>query len=217
MIKAVIFDFDYTLGDSADGVVLSVNYALERLGFGSRGADEIKRTIGLPMKDTLAALTGERDGAKAELFAGWFREKADRVMVENTWLYDGVKETLQSLKDGGRKIGIVTTKYHYRIVQILERFGASNLPDLIVGAEDVKIEKPHPEGLLWDVNNLGVSKDEVLYVGDSLVDARTAENAGVAFAAVLTGTTSADEFKPYKTAVTGENIQEIYHFITDGK
>lgn len=213
MLKAIIFDFDYTLGDSTNGIVLSVNYALEKLGFDARDKEEIKKTIGLSLKDTFSVLTKENNGEKAEKFSKYFREKADLVMVENTELYGDVKEVLQKLKREGYKIGIVTTKFHYRIEQILNKFNALDLVDLIVGAEDVKIEKPDPEGLLWVAENLQLEKEDILYVGDSLVDAKTAENAQINFAGVLTGTTSANEFKLYKNVFIGEHIKDIYHFI----
>ena len=53
MYKAVIFDFDYTLGDSTNGIVLSINHALEKLGFRAQDTKTIQRTIGLSLKDTL--------------------------------------------------------------------------------------------------------------------------------------------------------------------
>ena len=134
-------------------------------------------------------------------------------MVENTELYSDVKEVLRNLKSEGYKIGIVTTKFHYRIEQILNRFNALDLVDLIVGAEDVNIEKPNPEGLLWMVGNLQLEKDNILYVGDSLVDAKTAENAQVKFAGVLTGTTRRDELNLYKNVYIGEHIKDVYYFI----
>ena len=52
-------------------------------------------------------------------FVKLFKDKADEVMVENTILYAGIKETLSKLRDNGYKIAIVTTKFHYRIEQIL--------------------------------------------------------------------------------------------------
>lgn len=213
MLKAIIFDFDYTLGDSTNGIVLSVNYALEKLGFSLKDKEEIKNTIGLSLKDTFSVLTKKSNEEEAEQFSKYFKEKADLVMVENTELYGDAKEVLQKLKREGYKIGIVTTKFHYRIEQILNRFNALDLVDLIVGAEDVKIEKPNPEGLLWVVDNLRLEKDDILYVGDSLVDAKAAENAQVNFAGVLTGTTAADEFKLYRNVFIGEHIKDVYHFI----
>lgn len=75
MIKAVIFDFDYTLGDSTNGIVLSVNYALEQLGHSVRDVAEIRKTIGLSLKETYLVLTSRRDLDEAEQFAGLFRKK----------------------------------------------------------------------------------------------------------------------------------------------
>lgn len=215
MIKAIIFDFDYTLGDSTNGIILSVNYALEKLGFNIKGKEEIKKTIGLSLKDTFLALTGKRNMEEAEQFSRYFREKADIVMVENTELYDDVKEVLVKLKSTGFKIGIVTTKFRYRIEQILNKFDASDLVDLIIGAEDVKIEKPDPEGLLYAIDKLQLKKEEILYVGDSIVDAKTAESAQVDFAGVLTGTTSEEEFELYKNVFIGSRIKDVYNFIID--
>ena len=216
MLKAVIFDFDYTLGDSTDGIVLSVNYALEKLGFKRKNKEEIRKTIGLSLKDTYSALTGKSD-KEAGPFLKYFKEKADQVMVENTILYSDVKEVLQELKKEGYKIGIVTNKFRYRIEQILIWQHASTLIDLIIGSEDVKIEKPNPEGLLWAIRHLQLKKDEILYIGDSLVDAKTAENAEVDFVAVLTGTTTADEFQLYKNVFIGKNLKDILSFITTHK
>lgn len=213
MLKAIIFDFDYTLGDSTNGIVLSINYALEKLGFSIKDRKEIRKTIGLSLKETFLALTGRCSEEETDLFSRYFREKADLIMTDNTELYNDVKEVLQSLKREGYEIGIVTTKFHYRIEQILNKFNILDLADVIVGAEDVKIEKPDPEGLLWVLNKLQLQKDDLLYVGDSIVDAKTAENAQVRFAGVLTGTTTADEFNQYNHVFIGENLKDIYRFI----
>lgn len=213
MLKAIIFDFDYTLGDSTNGIVLSINYALEQLHYPTRSIEEIKRTIGLSLKETYFELTSGNNMHEAEQFAGLFKEKADQVMVDNTRLYEGVKETLGRLREKGYKTAIVTTKFHYRIEQILNKFEATKFIDLIVGAEDVKGEKPSPEGLLWAIEQLSVDIAEVLYVGDSIVDAKTAENANVAFAATLTGATAGDEFECYKKVFIGKNLVDIYKYI----
>lgn len=213
MIKAIIFDFDYTLGDSTNGIVLSINYALEKLGYAAQNVTDIKKTIGLSLKETYFKLTSNDNSDEAGQFIQLFKQKADSVMVANTELYAGVTDVLQKLKTKGYKIAIVTTKFHYRIEKILNKFDANELIDMIVGAEDVKIEKPDPEGLLWAIEHLDAMKEEVLYVGDSLVDAKTAENAKVEFAAVLTGTTTRDDFRNNHIAYMGKNISDIYQYI----
>lgn len=213
MYKGIIFDFDYTLGDSTKGIILSVNYALEKLGFLPLEEEQIKKTIGLSLKDTFITLTGSGDVNLINLFPQYFKEKADQVMVDNTTFYEGVLDTLEMLKKDGYIIGIVTTKFHSRIEQILKKYDATHLVDLIVGGDDVKIEKPDPEGLLWAIDHMQIKKENVLYVGDSIVDAKTAMCAGVDFVGTLTGTTTRDELEeyPYKNIVN--QISEIITLI----
>lgn len=179
MYKAVIFDFDYTLGDSTNGIVLSINHALEKLGFRAQDTKTIQRTIGLSLKDTLFELTGIQDEETVLIFTQYFKEKADEVMVDNTRIYEGVLTILKKLRDNKILLGIVTTKYHYRMEQILEKNNVMSVIDVIIGGDDVKNEKPDPEGLLTAIQKLNVSKNQVLYVGDSIVDAKTAQSAGV--------------------------------------
>jgi phosphoglycolate phosphatase len=214
MYQVVIFDFDYTLGDSSKGIELSTNYAIEKLGYEQKSQMEISKTIGLSTKDTFYALTRETDSERAALFAKYFKEKADVIMVDNTSLYPATQEVLKKLRSSKMKVGIVTTKFHYRIDQILSRFSMNDAIDLIVGCEDVKVEKPNPEGLLWAIQEFGVDKAEVLYVGDSWVDAQTAQNAGVDFAAVLTGANTREDFENYPHVCVAEDLSGIYEYIT---
>lgn len=211
MYKAVIFDFDYTLGDTTGGIVQSVNYALENLGYARKSVSEIKRTVGTSLEETFAVLAEFRDKVQAERFKTLFREKADEVMTESAELYDRVPEILRELHKT-RKIGIVSTKFHYRIEAILRKFSVEDAVDVIIGGEDVKNEKPAPEGLLKAISALEIPKSETLYVGDSLVDAQTAQNAEVDFAAVLTGTTT--DFSQYNSVFVGESISDIFNFVT---
>lgn len=195
--KAMIFDFDYTLGDCTNGIVLSVNYALDKLGYSVHSVQEIKKTVGLSLKETFFKLAGDNDFEKADRFCDYFEEKADVVMVDSTVLLPGALEIFKFLKENDVKIGIVTTKFHYRINQILNKFHVKDYVDMIIGAEDVKIEKPNPEGLLYMIKKMEIDNEEALYIGDSLVDAETAERANVDFIGVTTGTTQEKEFGKY--------------------
>ncbi len=207
--KAYVFDFDYTLGDSTEGIVQCVNYALQKLGIEGKPTEEIRRTIGLSLKQTYRVLSGDENEQREILFSGYFKQKADEVMVANTKFYPKVKTCMERLKKEGSKIGIVTTKYHYRIAQILAEFGAENLVDVIIGGEDVSEPKPNPEGLLSAIEQLKQDKKEILYVGDSLVDAETAQRAGVTFVGVLTGTTTEEEFERFPRLCIAQSVAEL--------
>ncbi|MCI9530341.1 MAG: HAD-IA family hydrolase [Lachnospiraceae bacterium] len=207
--QAVIFDFDYTLGDSTEGIIESANYGLKAAGQEEAGREAIRKTIGLSLKEAYVALTGDGSEEKAALFDRCFKEKADQVMVQNSRLYPGVLALLGRLKQQGIRIGIVTTKFHYRIDAILEKCQGAAYIDSIVGGEDVSSPKPDPEGVLSLLGLWGLKGEEVLYVGDSVVDAKTAQAAGVAFAGVTTGTTAEEELRQYPCVGVYHDLGEL--------
>lgn len=211
MYKAAVFDFDFTLGDSAGGIIMSVNFALEDLGYGSRSGTEIRETIGLSLSDTFLRLTGCESPERAKQFERLFVQKADEVMTDNSTLYSGVIEGLRRIRSAKIKTAVVTTKFHYRIEQILSKFNALDLVDTIIGGEDVKHQKPDPEGLLLAAERLGLAVSDILYVGDSIVDAGAAQAAGMDFAAVLTGT--ARDFSKYPSVAVKEDISGIFDYL----
>ncbi len=211
--QAVIFDFDYTLGDSTEGIIESANYGLEALGYAPAPREDVRKTIGLSLVETYHALTGDASKDHAQIFDRSFKEKADQVMVKNTSLYPGVIQMLEELKGKGLLLGIVTTKFHYRIDAILEKCRAEGYFDVIVGGEDVASMKPDPEGVFLALAAWKLEAGRVLYVGDSVVDAKTAKASGVDFAGVTTGTTSRGLLGQYPNVGIFQDLEEIRNFI----
>ncbi len=217
MKKAIIFDFDYTLGDSTEGIVISTDFALEKLGEKKRTREEIKKTVGISLNDTYKVLSGKDDDVKAELFTKYFIEKANEVMVDCTELYENSLSVLEGFRKESFKTGIVTTKLNSRIQSILKKFSATHLIDVIVGVENVKNVKPNPEGLLLACKNLCLDKNDVIYVGDSYIDALASQNAEIDFLGVLTGTTTKEKFEEFKNKAILENIKEVYEFVINNR
>jgi phosphoglycolate phosphatase len=112
---AIIFDFDFTLADATLGIVSSVNYGMSILEFVNKSEEDIRKTVGMTLKNTFHVLTGITDDALASRFVALFKEKADLVMTENTKLISDTISVLSSLKAVGCKTGIVTNKFHYRM------------------------------------------------------------------------------------------------------
>ena len=98
-------------------------------------------------------------------------------MTVNTVLFLETKSVLAALKDSGARIGIISTKFRYRIKELLDQHFPEDFFDIIVGGEDVQTPKPSPEGLLLAIRQLHATKAETLYIGDSTVDAETAQKA----------------------------------------
>lgn len=191
---AVLFDFDLTLADSTAGVVECTNFALRALGFDEARAPVIRTTIGLSLTRSFVVLTGNADAVLAAEFARHFVLRADDVMADLTEVYAAVPRVLSELRARSTRTGIVSTKFRYRIEEILRRRDLLPLVDAIVGGEDVTVHKPDPSGISKVLGMLGVSARRTLYVGDHQVDAITAKAAAVDFIGVLTGATDRAQF-----------------------
>ena len=192
-----LFDFDYTLADSSKGIVLCFRHVLNLHGYTGITDEEIKRTIGKTLEESFSILTGVTDADTLAAYKKEYVKAADQHMTVNTFLFPETLSVLTQLKQDGARIGIISTKYRYRIMELLSQKLPAQFLDIIVGGEDVKTPKPSPEGLLFAIEHLSVQKEETLYIGDSTVDAETAQAAGVDFMGVLHGATTRSELEAY--------------------
>ncbi len=204
-----LFDFDYTLADSSKGIVICFRNVLERHRHTGISDEQIKRTIGKTLVDSFSILTGIGDEAILEEYRKEYVKEADRFMTANTRLFPETVSVLQALKEKGANIGIISTKYRYRIMELAKDNISEGIIDLIVGGEDVKTAKPSPEGVFLALKNLETDKDTTLYIGDSIVDAETAQAAGMDFAGVLHGATTAEELEAYPHVAIMKDLTEL--------
>jgi len=195
--RAILFDFDYTLADSSRGIVTCVNHALAAMGLSSVAAEQIHPTVGLPLEVMFTRLVPAEPATRAAEFKRYFVAHADEVMNPLTVLFPGAAETIRDLRRRGLALGIVTTKFRYRIEGVMQREGLLDAFGAIIGAEDVARLKPAPDGLWLACQLLSSAPDATLYVGDSPTDAEAAQRAGLPFVGVRSGVTSAEAFAPF--------------------
>lgn len=204
-----LFDFDYTLADSSRGIVTCFRNVLTHHEYMEVTDEEIKRTIGKTLQDSFSILTGVTDPEQLEVFRKEYVKEADVHMTVNTVLFLETKSVLIALKDAGARVGIISTKYRFRIKELLDQHFPTNFMDIIVGGEDVKNAKPSPEGLLSAIKQLHTTKAETLYIGDSTVDAETAQAAGVNFAGITHGVTTVQELSKYPHWKIMSTLEEL--------
>ncbi len=192
-----LFDFDYTLADSSRGIVICFRNVLERHGHMGITDEAIKRTIGKTLEDSFSILSGITDTQTLADYRKEYVKEADTHMTVNTVFFPETVSVLTELKEQGVKIGIISTKYRYRIREMLDPHFPKNFFDIIIGGEDVKKHKPHPQGIRKALRRLHRRKSETLYIGDSTVDAETAQRAKVDFVGVLNGMTTREELAAY--------------------
>ena len=192
-VRAVLFDFDFTLGDSADAIVHCSRAAFGDMGLDPAAPAAIRRTIGLTLQASFRVLTGEPSAERAEDYRRCYVAHADQVMTAMTSVYPPAAAVLATVRSRGLATAIVSTKYRYRIESILASAGLTGAVDVIVGGEDVAQHKPHPEGLQRALAGLGVASHAAVYVGDHPVDGHAARDADVRYVRVLSGEHFDDE------------------------
>lgn len=207
--EAILFDFDYTLGDATAAIYGGFTYAFEQLRLPRPELEAVRRTIGHTLEDSFTLLTGDGDPHRRSAFRRLFLASAEDTEAEKTRLFPGASGLLRALHRHGVKLGIVTTKGSAVLGQVLERNGLTALIGQTVGGEMVSRPKPDPEGLNAAIAALGADKERSLYCGDTIIDAATAQNAGVAFSAVLNGATPAQAFHAYPHVHIAPDLEEL--------
>lgn len=207
-LRTILFDFDYTLVDSARGTIDGVNYAFEKMGLPTASDAAIRRTIGLSLPDILPALAGDTYTQDIDEFTRLFYQRADETMVALAEFYAEVPQTVKALRGFGIHLAIVSQKRRHYIQPILEKENLLTAFEAIVGGGDAAY-KPDPEGLLLAVAQTGSVPQNCCYVGDSVTDAETARRAGIAFVAVLSGVTPRTAFENYDVYTILEDVSGL--------
>jgi phosphoglycolate phosphatase len=208
-MRAVLFDFDFTLADSSAGVIDCFAHGFARVGLPAADPDAVRRTIGLTLPEALRRLHGVEDAALAREFADAFRERAEHVMVASTRWLDRALDAVAACRMVGLATAICSTKRRSHIEGVLARDDLHALFDAVIGSDDVPAAKPAPDALQAALTRLGVDTQRALYVGDHPVDAEAAARAGVPFVAVLAGPSSRAEFAPHPVRRFLASIAEL--------
>ncbi len=207
--RGIFFDFDYTLGDATEAIVAGFLYGLHTMGYPIPTRAQIQATIGLVLKDGFTQLTGVTDEAQREEFAQLYRLVSTPCQVATARLCDGARELLESLHARGVRLALVSSKPTPILSQILAAQGVAPLIDLVVGADKVVVPKPDPQGVLQAAAALELAPGELLYCGDTTIDAKTGRNARVDFCAVLNGTTPGEAFLAYPCVHIAPDLREL--------
>lgn len=189
MKKLVIFDLDGTLINSIGDLCVSVNQALEKCGFPTHPEDAYRFMVGdgvmklferaLPAE----ARTEENILRIRDLFIPFYElHNADRSHP-----YEGIPELLEALQQRGVRMAVASNKYHTATLSLIRHFFPNIDFELVLGNREGVPRKPHPQIVEEILAHTGVTREEVLYVGDTNVDMQTARNASVACVGVAWG------------------------------
>ena len=184
-----IFDLDGTLLDTLGDLAASVNFALREHGMPEHSIDDVRSFVGNGVRLLMErAIPDGADNPDFEATFATFRQYYMAHSLDTTRPYDGVPEALRELRNRGCQLAVVSNKMMAATQELIHHF----FPDTIavaIGeheAEGIR-KKPAPDTVFAALRELGVGQEGAVYVGDSDVDIRTAENAGLPCISVLWG------------------------------
>lgn len=183
----VIFDLDGTLLDTLEDLADAVNYALRSMQMPERSIEEIRAFVGNGVRRLLelSVPEGFANPRFDETFER-FKEYYGMHCNDKTKPYEGILPLLQELKEEGFSLAIVSNKLDSAVKE-LSRIYFDNLVEVAIGEREGVQRKPAPDTVFAALEELSVSGESAIYVGDSDVDIMTAKNAGLPCISVLWG------------------------------
>ena len=179
MIDTIIFDLDGTLLNTLEDLKDSTNFALRYFGYPECSIDEVLNFVGNGVKKLIErAIPQGLDNPNFERCLDIFKTNYAENMYNNTVPYDGVIDMLETLRNKGIKIAVVSNKFDMAVKTLCRNYFA-NLVQVAVGESDNIRKKPSPDGVFRAIKLLNSSDKNSIYCGDSDVDVNTAKNAGL--------------------------------------
>ncbi len=183
-MDAYLFDLDGTLIDSFADIARSANHARTAVGLPELPEPQIVGYVGEGALRLIERTIGPEHAALVPAALDAWREHYAAHCLDTTRPYPGIVEALEAIE--GPK-AVVTNKPGPAARRLVEALGLDRLVPVVVGTGDVASRKPDPEGCRLALSRLPAAVERVIFVGDSVVDAQTAVEAGYNFVGVLWG------------------------------
>ena len=179
--KAILFDFDGTLADTAPDLVAATQNLLRAQGLPALPYAVLRQVCSSGARGLLGAAFGlTRDDAAFEPMRQGFLREYRACLTQDTRLFDGVPELLKALTERSIAWGIVTNKATDLTTPIVQHllFDSGLPPATVVCGDTTAHAKPHPAPLLKACADLGLAPQDCWYVGDDRRDIQAAQAAG---------------------------------------
>lgn len=178
MIKGLIFDLDGTLIDSIGDIAFSANLTLKENGYETKDETFVRKVTGRGFRKLIKDMLPENcDEETVDKITKEYTKNYSQHYCERTKAYEGIYELLKTLQDKEIKLAVNSNKKDNMTKSLMENiFPEINFVD-VLGERENTPNKPDPHSALELVAKMELNIDEVLYVGDSEVDMKTANNA----------------------------------------
>ena len=207
-IKLIIFDLDGTLIDTLSDIEHIFNYVLIQNGYEERSKIFYKNNIGNGFENLLRKCLPGNFKGNFDSLANSVRERYESHLNTKTIVFDGITTVLGHLKKNKIKIAVISNKLHSLAVRSVETY-FNSYQIKVIGAEGGFSRKPNPDSTFHMLQHFNCHSSDALFVGDSIIDIKTAQNANISSVGVLWGNGDKEDFKKQKSDFILDSPQDI--------
>ncbi len=208
-IKGIIFDLDGTLLDTLEDLTDAVNHVMRQFSLETKTIDQVRSYVGNGVVNLMEqCVPGADTHAQFSEILYAFMDYYEKNCDHKTKPYDGILALIEKLHSEGRQLGIVSNKFD-RAVKELNRQYFHSWIDFAVGVTDAHHRKPAPDMVYACIEQMHLKPEEVVFIGDSEVDLKTAQNAGIKCISVLWGFRSLDVLQEYGATQIVSSVEEL--------
>lgn len=218
MYKACIFDLDGTLTNTLDSLVYSTNETLKEMKLPQISEEQCRIFVGNGARVLIEKALGssgtenlDRIEEAMQIYGRIFDANCTYHVVP----YEGITEMLESMKNRGLKLAVLSNKPHKQAVHVVETIFGKETFQWIQGQIDTVPRKPDPTAVLQIAEKLGVTPEETLYIGDSEVDVATGKNAQMHTVGVTWGFRGKEVLEDAGAELIVDSPEEIMNMIED--
>lgn len=212
-ITTILFDLDGTLIDTNELIISTFLHTLEKYYPSKYKREDVLPFLGPTLHETFGAMDPERVEEMVLDYRTYNLANHDLLVKE----FAGVIETIESLKDKGYKLAVVTTKRHDVALKGLRLTKLDRFFDVIVAYDHVKKVKPDPEPIFLALEQLDSKPEETLMVGDNFHDVLAGKNAGTKTAGVAWTIKGRDYIAKYEPDYILENMADLLGILGEGE
>lgn len=218
MKKLVIFDLDGTLLNTIADLAAATNYALQFYGYPPHNTDAYRFFVGNGINKLFerALPEGEKSNENIQKIRSQFIPYYNEHNADLSLPYPGITDMLEKLQNHGILLAVASNKYQEATTKLICQFFPTIRFTAVLGQREGVPSKPDPQIIEEIVQNAHVSKEEVIYIGDSCVDMQTGLNAGVTTIGVSWGFRPRTELESYHPAYIANESKDILLFLGIG-
>ena len=208
-ITTILFDLDGTLIDTNELIIASFLHTLNHYYPEKYTKEDVLPFMGPTLKETFSSIDLERVDEETERYRSYNLKNHDLLVKE----FEGVYETVKTLKEKGYKLAIVSTKMSGTIRKGLKLTNLDSFFDIVVAVDDVQNAKPHPEPIEKALKLLESTSQETIMVGDNYHDILGAKNAGTLSAGVAWSAKGRAYIEEYEPDFILDNMRDLLKIV----